>query len=49
MASSRKESGIARTRRLMRDQRCHSCEGPNPHISIPQPRGKVKHYHIDCR
>lgn len=47
--TSRKETGTARVRRLMREQRCHGCEGLNPDISIPQQNGKVKHYHMTCR
>jgi hypothetical protein len=44
-----KESGLARVRRLMRDQKCYVCEEENPVISIPCANGKVKHYHIECK
>jgi hypothetical protein len=45
--TSQRESGIAHTRRLMREQRCHSCEGRNPDISRSV-NGKTKHFHTQC-
>jgi len=46
---ARKETGIARARRLMREQKCHVCEGQNPHMTVQLGRGKYKHYHVECR